>query len=78
MPDIAQITVNNTTYDLKDATARSNGGVTGVKGNSESSYRTGNVNITLSNVGIHVGTTAPENVTTSMVPVGELYIYIGS
>lgn len=78
MADISQITVNNTTYDLKDATARSNSGVTGVKGDSESSYRTGNVNITLANIGIHVGTTAPANVTTATVPVGELYIYIGS
>lgn len=30
----------------------------------------------LANVGVHIGTTAPENVTTSEVPIGELYIYV--
>lgn len=30
----------------------------------------------LANVGVHIGTTAPSNVTTSEVPIGELYIYI--
>lgn len=30
----------------------------------------------LANVGVHIGTTAPENVTTSQVPIGELYIYV--
>lgn len=35
------------------------GGVTGVKGNSESSYRSGNVNLTLSNLGIHISTSDP-------------------
>ena len=34
--------------------------------------------IALSNTGIHIGTTDPDNVTTSEVPIGELYIYIGS
>lgn len=33
--------------------------------------------IALSNVGVHVGTTAPESVTTTQVPIGELYIYVG-
>lgn len=30
----------------------------------------------LANVGVHIGTTAPESVTTSEVPIGELYIYV--
>jgi len=52
MADISKIkTPDGTTYDIKDATARANSGVTGVKGNSESSYRTGNVNLTAENVG---------------------------
>ena len=32
------------------------GSVTGVKGDAESSYRTGNVNLTLANMGVYVGT----------------------
>lgn len=52
MADISKIkTPDGTTYDIKDTTARANGGVTGVKGNSESSYRKGNVNITPANIG---------------------------
>ena len=52
MADISKIkTPDGTTYDIKDTTARANSGVTGVKGNSESSYRTGNVNLTAANVG---------------------------
>lgn len=40
--------------DLKEAfdDVDSRAGVTGVKGNSESSYRTGNVNITAANIGL--------------------------
>ena len=38
-----------------------NGGVTGVKGNNESSYRTGNVNITASNVGAVASETITNN-----------------
>lgn len=30
----------------------------------------------LANVGVHIGTTAPESVTTDQVPIGELYIYV--
>ena len=52
MADISKIkTPDGTTYNIKDETARSNSGVTGVKGSAESSYRTGNVNLTASNVG---------------------------
>lgn len=38
-------------YDGSDWVPLSEGGVTGVKGNSESTYRTGDVNITAANVG---------------------------
>ena len=52
MADVSQIKLpSGTTYDIKDATARANSGVTGVKGSAESSYRTGNVNVTAANVG---------------------------
>lgn len=52
MADISKIiTPDGTTYNIKDSTARSQSGVTGVKGNAESSYRTGNVNLTAANVG---------------------------
>ena len=52
MADISKITLpNGSEYNIKDATARSQSGVTGVKGNSESSYRTGQVNLTATNVG---------------------------
>lgn len=47
---------NNTTYSAGtgislSGTTFSNSGVTGVKGNSESSYRTGQVNLTAANIG---------------------------
>ena len=52
MADISKIKLpDNSEYDIKDATARAQSGVTGVKGNSESSYRTGNVNVTAANIG---------------------------
>ena len=52
MAEISKITLpNGSSYNLKDATARSTGKVSGVKGNSQSTYRTGNVNITAENVG---------------------------
>lgn len=52
MADVSQIKLpSGTTYDIKDATARANSGVTGVKGSAESLYRTGNVNVTAANVG---------------------------
>lgn len=52
MADISKITaLDGTTYNIKDATARSTGKVSGVKGNAESSYRTGNVNLTSANIG---------------------------
>lgn len=52
MADISKIkTPDGTTYNIKDTTARSQSGVTGVKGNAESSYRTGQVNLTAANVG---------------------------
>ena len=52
MAEISQIKLpDNTVYDLKDTTARNTGKVSGVKGNSESYYRTGNVNLTSDNIG---------------------------
>ena len=72
MADISKLEIGNTTYNLKDANA-----VHGVKGNAESSYRTGNVNLTLQDLGIHVDSIAPENITTATVPIGEFYIYVG-
>ena len=52
MADLSAIKLpNGTTYNIKDSTARSNSGVTGVKGSAESSYRTGQVNLTAANVG---------------------------
>ena len=50
MADISKIKLpDGVTYNIKDATAR--GYVTGVKGNAESSYRTGQVNLTPNNIG---------------------------
>ena len=60
MADISKIkTLDGTTYDIKDATARSTGKVSGVKGNSESSYRTGNVNLTSENIGAIAAPSSP-------------------
>lgn len=44
---------NGTTYNLVDKTSGyiTNAGVTGVKGNAETAYRTGNVNLTAANIG---------------------------
>lgn len=55
MADISSITLPNNggTYNFKDSVARANGKVSGVKGNSESTYRTGNVNITAANIGAY-------------------------
>ena len=51
MADISKIILpNGTSYDIKDAAARAIGKVSGVKGNAESSYRTGTVNITPENI----------------------------
>ena len=47
--ECGKITINGTAYSIYSAAAS---GVTGVKGNSESSYRTGNVNITKANIGL--------------------------
>ncbi len=68
---------NGSSYDIKDAEARAQleNIVTGVKGNSEGSYRTGNVNLTAANVGA-VAKTGNETVagnktfsgTTSLTP----------
>ena len=57
---------NNTTYSAGtglslSGTTFSNSGVTGVKGNSESSYRTGQVNLTPANIGA-VATTGDETI----------------
>lgn len=52
MADISKIILpNGNSYNIKDETARSTGKVSGVKGNAESSYRTGNVNLTAANIG---------------------------
>lgn len=52
MADISKITLpSGDTYDIKDETARASGKVSGVKGNAESSYRTGDVNLTYPNLG---------------------------
>lgn len=53
MADISKIKLpsDDTVYDIKDAVARAAGKVSGVKGNAESTYRTGNVNITPANIG---------------------------
>ena len=54
MAKIKKIKVNDTVYDV--------GAVTGVKGNSESSYRTGDVNITAANIGLgNVSNTSDAN-----------------
>ena len=56
MADISKITLpNGSEYNVKDATARAQSGVTGVKGNNESSYRTGNVNLTPHVIGAAYG-----------------------
>lgn len=53
MADISKIKLpsDDTAYDIKDAVARAAGKVSGVKGNVESTYRTGDVNITPENIG---------------------------
>ena len=52
MADISKIKLpNGNEYDLKDATARAQGKVSGVKGDAENSYRTGDVNLTSANIG---------------------------
>lgn len=54
MANISKITLpNGTSYDIKDATARATGKVSGVKGERESNYRVGNVNITPENIGAY-------------------------
>lgn len=45
---------------------------------AQSDKTTAERTIALSNVGIHVGSTAPESVTTDTVPIGEFYAYIGA
>lgn len=54
MSEISKITLpNGQKYNLKDTTARATGKVSGVKGVAESSYRTGNVNLTAKNIGAY-------------------------
>ena len=54
MADISKITLpNGQQYSIKDQTARNTGKVSGVKGDKESSYRTGNVNLTPENIGAY-------------------------
>lgn len=50
MPYLSKIRLNGVVYDLK--TAGQENPVTGVKGDSEDAYRTGNVNITKENIGL--------------------------
>lgn len=52
MADISKIKLpNGNEYNIKDTTARATGKVSGIKGNKQSSYRTGNVNLTADNIG---------------------------
>ena len=75
MADISKIKLpDNSEYDIKDATARAQSGVTGVKGNSESSYRTGNVNLTPDNIGAVAKTTYEYNKEKSFGSSGKLLI----
>lgn len=68
MADISKITLpNGQQYSIKDQTARNTGKVSGVKGNKESNYRTGNVNLTPENIGAYkigaeVSHRNPENI----------------
>lgn len=50
------------------------GGVTGVKGNAETSYRVGNVNITPANIGALV----KDDLKTNVYPVGSIYMSTNS
>lgn len=52
--------------------------VTGVKGNSESSYRTGNVNITPANIGAITGSGSHTTAYTSKFTIGPLTIVTGN
>ena len=54
MANVSQIKLpNGTTYDIKDSVSGyiTDAGVTGVKGNAETTYRTGQVNLTSANIG---------------------------
>ena len=54
MANVSQIKLpNGTTYDIKDTISGyiTDAGVTGVKGNAETTYRTGQVNLTAANIG---------------------------
>jgi len=52
MADLSKIKLpNGDEYNFKDEVARATGKVSGVKGNSETSYRTGDINLTPSNIG---------------------------
>lgn len=76
MADISKITTpDGTTYDIKDSTARSQSGVSGVKGSSETTYRTGNVDLSASDLGLFNQTAASGGTTTSLVTTGEKYTW---
>lgn len=70
---------NGTTYNLVDKTSGyiTNAGVTGVKGNAESSYRTGQVNLTAANIGA-VATSGNETVTGNKTFSGTTTLSAGS
>lgn len=51
------------------------GGVTGVKGNAESTYRTGNVNLTPANLGLESKSAASGGTDLSLVTTGEKYTW---
>lgn len=56
------LTINGTSFDGSadktiNITASGGSAVTGVKGDAESSYRTGNVNLTVANLGLNASTT---------------------
>lgn len=76
MADISNITTpDGTTYDIKDSTARSQSGVSGVKGSSETTYRTGNVDLSASDLGLFNQTAASGGTAVSLVTTGEKYTW---
>ena len=67
--------VPETVQTTKTTVAR----VTGVKGNSESTYRTGNVNITATNIGLgNVTNESTASVLLKVYPVGSIYISVNN
>ena len=59
-------------------TSSGGGGVTGVKGNAEGSYRTGNVNLTPANIGAQETLTSSTDITVKSVKIADHSTAIGS